>query len=76
MIEGAGDARTVRGAVIRGFLRLVVLLALALVAVVFSRGEPLGNRNFLWGVAGLLAVVAVWGLVETWREVGRVRRRG
>lgn len=68
-----GDARTVRGAVARGVLRFAVLLALAVVAVVFSHGEPMGNRNFLWGVAGLMLVIAAWGLVETWREVGRVR---
>jgi hypothetical protein len=73
-----GDARTVRGALVRGVLRGVlrgaVLLLLGSVALFVTRGEPLGNRIFLWSVAGLIFAVAGWGAIETWRELKRLRR--
>lgn len=74
-VRTVGDAQTVRGAVGRGVLRLVLLLSLGVVALVFSRDEPSGNRTFLWSVAGLLLVIAAWGVLETWREVRRLRGR-
>ena len=69
-------ARTKAGALWRGALRAVVFLGLAAVAVWWSAEEPsTGNRAFLLALAGLLAVVAVWGVVETRRELRIIRAR-
>ncbi|MBD8869951.1 hypothetical protein [Nocardioides donggukensis] len=71
-----GAASTPGGAVARGILRLVVLGGLAVLALSWAGpDEPLGNRRFLWGLAGLLLLLAAWGLVETLREVSRLVQR-
>lgn len=69
-----GNAKSVGGAVARGVLRAVVLIALGLIAVSFTRGEPLGNRVFLWSLAALMFALAIWGVFETWHELKRLRR--
>jgi protein-S-isoprenylcysteine O-methyltransferase Ste14 len=67
-------ARTKAAALSRAVMRTVVLLGLAAVAVWWSVDEPsAGNRGFLLAVAGLLAVVAGWGAVETRRELRVIR---
>ena len=69
-------ARTKAGALRRGALRTVVLLGLAALAVWWSIDEPsAGNRTFLLALAGLLAAVAAWGVVETRRELRMIRAR-
>lgn len=67
-------ARCVRGALIRGSLRLVFFLGLAALSLYWADDEVAGNRSFLWGMAGLALVMAAWGLVETWRETKRLAR--
>ena len=57
-------------------MRAAVLVTLGLIAVSFTRDEPLGNRVFLWSMAALIFAVAVWGVFETWRELKRLRRQG
>jgi hypothetical protein len=57
-------------------LRTTLLLGLAAVSVWWSVDESsAGNRAFLLALAGVLAVVALWGLVETRRELKMVRNR-
>lgn len=69
-------ARTKGGAVTRGVLRTALLLGLAAVAISWSVDESsAGNKAFLLSLAGLLAVVAVWGLIETRRELRVIRSR-
>jgi len=75
-VANPGDARTLRGALVRGGLRLILLAGPAVLAMSWAApDEPIGNRRFLWGLAGLLFVVAAWGLTETVREVKRVAQR-
>lgn len=69
-----GDAKSTAGVAMRGGLRLSVLVALGVTALSFTAGEPLGNRIFLWILAGLAFVVAAWGLIETCLELTRARR--
>lgn len=69
-------ARTKGGAVTRGVVRAALLLGLAAVAVWWSADESsAGNKAFLLSLAGLLVVVAVWGLIETRRELRVIRAR-
>jgi len=70
------DAPTPTRAVLRGVLRAVLLLGLAGVSLAFMRGETeSGNRAVLWGLAGLLVAICLWGVVETVWEVRRIGRR-
>lgn len=60
----------------RGALRQVALLGLAGLFLGLSGGERwMGNRLFLFAVAGLFVALAGWGAVETRRECGRDSRR-
>lgn len=70
------SARTKGGAVTRGVLRTALLLGLAAMAVSWSVDESsVGNKAFLLSLAGLLVVGAVWGLIETRRELRVIRAR-
>jgi hypothetical protein len=70
------QARTSGAALTRGLLRTLVLLGLAAVATLWSGDESsAGNRAFLLVIAALLAAIAVWGLVETRRELKMIRAR-
>ena len=69
-------ARTKGGAVTRGVVRTAFLLGLAALAVSWSFDESsAGNKAFLLSLGGLLVVVAVWGLIETGRELRVIRAR-
>lgn len=69
-------APTKAGAVTQGILRTVLMLGLAAVAVTWASDESsAGNKAFLLSLAGLLVVVAVWGLVGTRRELRAIRDR-
>ena len=69
-------ARTKGGAVTRGVVRTALLLAFAVLAVSWSVDESsAGNKVFLLSLGGLLVVVAVWGLIETGRELRVIRAR-
>jgi len=60
--------------VTRGVVRSALLLGLAVVAVSWSRDESsAGNRSFLLLLAVLLGLVALWGMIETVRELKRIR---
>lgn len=70
------DAKSLRGALVRGVLRLLLLGGLAVLALSWAGpDEPVGNRRFLWALAVLLLVVAAWGVVKTMREVNRLVHR-
>jgi len=73
-VRFVGEAKSTGDAAIRGVLRLAVAVALGVIALSFSAGEPLENRIFLWILAALAFVVAAWGLIESWLEARRVRR--
>lgn len=74
-VVNIGEARSVGGALRRGILRLAVLLGLALVSLSWAGDEEaVGNRVFLWSLAGLLFVVAVWSVIELLREMNRLQR--
>lgn len=73
-VRFVGDAKSSGGAGLRGVLRLLVLVTLGVIALSFSVGEPLGNRIFLWILAGSAFAIAAWGLIETLLELRRVRR--
>ena len=69
-------SRTRGGAVGRGLLRAAFFLAVVSVAVWWSVDEPsTGHKAFLLSVAGLMALVVLWGLVETRRELRMIRGR-
>ena len=69
-------ARTRAGALMRGVVRATLLLGLAAVAAWWSIDEQgTGNKAFLALIACLLALVAVWGIAETRRELRLVPRR-
>jgi len=73
-VKYVGGANSTGRAVTRGVLRFAVLLTLGVIALSFTAGEPLGNRVFLWVLAGLAFLVAAWSLIETCLELKRVRR--
>ena len=51
-------------------------LALAGLALFWAAGEPdSGNRIFLWVMAGLMLILAVWRIVVAVRLVAEARRR-
>lgn len=69
-------ARTKGGAVTRGVVRAALLLGLSAVCLWWSADESsAGNKALLLSLAGLLGVVAVWGLMETRRELRVIRAR-
>lgn len=69
------DAKTIWGALLRGLIRVVLLVSLAVIALLFLSGETnAGNRIFLWILAGTLGGLCAWGMVETAIEVKRIQR--
>lgn len=69
------DATTVRGGVLRGILRVTLLLGLAGIALRMSGDAQGANRTLLLVLAGGLGAICVWGIVETTMELRRIRRR-
>ena len=68
-------ARSLSGALTRGILRLALLLGLGAIALVWSTDETDGRRVFLWVLAGILLLTAIWGAAQTWREARLILAR-
>lgn len=72
MIQGMPNypAQTRAAALTRGLVRTALLLGLAAVAAWWSLDETsTGNRVLLVALAGILALLAIWGIVQTRREL-------